>query len=49
MPGIMSNSIVAEGLDVDEHSHIIVKLNDAPTEEWIAAFREYWGKSRNSW
>src|ERR1700682_1263288 len=45
MPGIMSNSIVAEGLDVDEHSHVIVKPNDAPTEEWIAAFRDYWGKA----
>ena len=44
MPGIMSTSIAAEGLDVDAHGHVIVKLNDAPSEEWTAAFREYWGK-----
>src|SRR6202171_4674649 len=45
MPGIMSNSIVAEGLDVDEHAHVVVKLNDTPSEDWTAAFREYWGKA----
>src|ERR1700738_1392274 len=45
MPGIMSNSITAEALDVDEHGHIIVKLNDTPSEEWTAAVREYWGKA----
>ena len=45
MPGIMSTSIAAEGLDVDAHGHVIVKLNDAPSEQWTAAFREYWGKA----
>jgi hypothetical protein len=41
----MSNSIVAEGLDVDELGHVVVKLNDTPSEDWTAAFREYWGSS----
>ncbi len=41
----MRTSIAAEGLDVDAHGHVVVKLNDAPSEEWTAAFREYWGKA----
>jgi hypothetical protein len=45
MPGIMSNSIVADGLDVDELGHVVVKLNDTPSEDWTAAFREYWGNA----
>ena len=42
MPGSMSTSIAAEGLDVDELGHVIVKLSDVPTEQWMEAFREYW-------
>jgi hypothetical protein len=45
MPGIMSTSIVAEGLDVDELGHVLVKLNDSPSEQWMEAFREYWGEA----
>lgn len=45
MPGIMSTSIVAEGLDVDEHGHVLVKLSDTPSEQWMEAFREYWGRA----
>ena len=41
----MSTSIAAEGLDVDEHGHVLVQLNDTPSEEWTAAFREHWGKA----
>ena len=41
----MSNSIVAEGLDVDELGHVVVKLSDTPSEDWTAAFREYWGSA----
>ena len=41
----MSVSIVAEALDVDEHGHVLVHLNDAPSEEWTAAFRDHWGKA----
>jgi hypothetical protein len=43
MPGSMSTSIVAEGLDVDELGHVLVKLSDVPSEQWMEAFREYWG------
>jgi hypothetical protein len=43
MPGRMSTSIAAEGLDVDEVGHVLVKLSDEPTEQWMEAFREYWG------
>ena len=43
MPGSMSTSIAAEGLDVDEHGHVLVKLSDMPSEQWMEAFREYWG------
>jgi hypothetical protein len=43
MPGIMSTSIRAEGLDVDEHGHVLVNLSDMPSEQWMEAFREYWG------
>ena len=39
----MSTSIVAEGLDVDDHGHVLVKLSDMPPEQWMEAFREYWG------
>jgi hypothetical protein len=42
MPGSMSTSIVAEGLDVDELGHVLVKLSDEPSEQWMEAFREYW-------
>lgn len=42
MPGSMSTSIAAEGLDVDELGHVIVKLSAVPTEQWMEAFREYW-------
>jgi pyridoxine/pyridoxamine 5'-phosphate oxidase len=42
MPGSMSTSIKAEGLDVDELAHVLVKLSDAPSEQWMEAFREYW-------
>jgi hypothetical protein len=45
MPGSMSTSINAEGLDVDEHGHVLVKLSDEPSEQWMQAFREYWGKA----
>jgi hypothetical protein len=45
MPGIMSNSISGEGLDVDEHGHILVQLSDMPSEQWMEAFREYWGRA----
>src|ERR1700693_2556008 len=45
MPGSMSTSISAEGLDVDEHGHVLVNLNDAPSEQWMEAFREYWGQA----
>jgi|ERR1700693_1185731 len=42
MPGSMSTSITAEGLDVDELGHVLVKLSDMPSEQWMEAFREYW-------
>ena len=38
----MSTSIAAEGLDVDELGHVLVKLSDEPSEQWMEAFREYW-------
>ena len=38
----MSTSIGAEGLDVDELGHVLVKLSDEPSEQWMEAFREYW-------
>jgi hypothetical protein len=41
----MSTSIVAEGLDVDENGHVLVKLSDVPPDQWMEAFREYWGKA----
>jgi hypothetical protein len=41
----MSTSIVAEGLDVDEHGHVLLKLSETPSEQWMDAFREYWGKA----
>jgi hypothetical protein len=41
----MSTSIVAEGLDVDEHGHVLVTLSDMPPEQWMEAFREYWGQA----
>jgi hypothetical protein len=40
----MSTSISAEGLDVDELGHVLVMLSDAPSEQWMEAFREYWGE-----
>jgi hypothetical protein len=40
----MSTSIVAEGLDVDEHGHVLVKLNGTPPDQWMEAFRDYWGR-----
>ena len=42
----MSTSIAAEGLDVDEHGHVLVKLSDTPSEQWMEAFRDYWGQAR---
>lgn len=41
----MSTSIGAEGLDVDEHGHVLVELSDTPSEQWMEAFREYWGEA----
>jgi hypothetical protein len=41
----MSTSIAAEGLDVDEHGHVLVMLSDTPSEQWMEAFREYWGQA----
>jgi len=41
----MSTSIRAEGLDVDEVGHVLVKLSDMPSEQWMEAFREYWAES----
>jgi hypothetical protein len=40
----VSTSIVAEGLDVDEHGHVLVKLSDTPSDQWMEAFRDYWGR-----
>jgi hypothetical protein len=40
----VSTSIVAEGLDVNEHGHVLVKLSDTPTDQWMEAFRDYWGR-----
>jgi hypothetical protein len=40
----MSTSIVAEGLDVDDHGHVLVKLSDVPPDQWMEAFRDYWGR-----
>jgi hypothetical protein len=40
----MSNSIGAEGLDVDDHGHVLVKLSDMPSDQWMEAFRDYWGR-----
>src|SRR6266851_9718934 len=45
MPGSMSTSIGAEGLDVDELGHVLVQLSDTPSEQWMEAFREYWADS----
>ena len=42
----MSTSIVAKGLDVDEHGHVLVKLNETPPDQWMEAFRDYWGRPR---
>jgi hypothetical protein len=39
----VSTSIVAVGLDVDEYGHVLVKLNEMPSEQWMEAFRDYWG------
>jgi hypothetical protein len=39
----MSTATVAESLDVDDHGHVLVKLSDIPSEQWMEAFREYWG------
>jgi hypothetical protein len=48
MPGSMSTSVVAEGLDVDELGHVLVKLSDEPSEQWMEAFREYWAEGGTS-
>jgi|SRR5579859_6421085 len=45
MPGSMSTSITAESLDVDEVGHVLVKLSDVPSEQWMEAFRECWGEA----
>ena len=42
MPGSMSTSITAESLDVDELGHVLVKLSEEPSEQWMEAFRERW-------
>jgi hypothetical protein len=41
----MSTSIVAEGLDVDENGHVLVKLSDTPPDQWMEAFRDFWGRA----
>jgi hypothetical protein len=41
----MSTSIVAEGLDVDENGHVMVKLSETPPDQWTEAFRDYWGRA----
>jgi hypothetical protein len=46
MPSRMSTSISAQGLDVDEHGHVLVKLSDTPSDQWMEAFRDYWGQAR---
>jgi len=45
MPGSMSTSINAVGMDVDELGHVLVNLSDTPSEQWMEAFREYWADS----
>ena len=40
----MSTAIVAEGLDVDEHGHVLVKLSTTPSDQWMETFRDYWGR-----
>jgi len=40
----MSTAIVAEGLDVDDNGHVLVKLSEGPTDQWMEAFRDYWGR-----
>jgi hypothetical protein len=44
MVGTMTTSIRAEGLDVDENGHVLVKLSDTPPDQWMEAFRDYWGR-----
>src|ERR1700676_1448456 len=46
MDGRMTTSIAAEGLDVDEHGHVLVKLSDTPSDQWMESFRDYWGQAR---
>src|ERR1700730_10140745 len=46
MPGSMTTSISADGLDVDEHGHVLVKLSDPPSDQWMESFRDYWGQAR---
>jgi hypothetical protein len=41
----MSTPIVAEGLDVDEHGHVLVKLSDTPSDQWMEVFRDFWGRA----
>lgn len=41
----MSISIVAKGLDVDDYGHVLVKLSEMPSEQWMEVFREYWGNA----
>src|SRR5258708_29019967 len=48
MPRSVSTSIAAEGLDVDELGHVLVKLSDDPSEQWMEAFREYWADAATS-
>ena len=40
----MSTAIAAQGLDVDEHGHVLVKLSDTPSDQWMESFRDYWGR-----
>jgi hypothetical protein len=48
MPDIMSRSIAAESIDVDEHGHLLVQLSDSPSDQWMEAFRDYWGQAQSA-
>jgi hypothetical protein len=40
----MSTSIAAKSLDIDDHGHVLVKLSDTPSDQWMETFRDYWGR-----
>jgi hypothetical protein len=44
----VSTSIVIEGLDVDDHGHVLVKLSGTPPDQWMEAFRDYWARPDTS-